>query len=67
MSLTRFETALPDTMTIENAVRAMIEGDGRIKLPLCYETIGGFPIFEHLAECQQIMERRYDSALEYGT
>jgi hypothetical protein len=67
MSLTRFETALPDTMTIENAVRAMIEGDGRIKLPLCYETIGGFPIFEHLAECLQIMERQYDSALEYGT
>jgi hypothetical protein len=67
MPLTRFEKALPDAMTIEDAIRAMIEGDGRIKLPLCYETIIGFPVLEHLAECCLILERRYDSALEYGT
>jgi hypothetical protein len=64
MSLARFETALPDTMTIEGAVRAMIEGDDRIKLPMCYETVG-FPFFDRLVECCSIMERRYDSSLEY--
>ena len=67
MSLARFETALPDTMTIEGAVRTMIEGDGRIRLPLCYDTIIGFPFFEHLAECCRILDRRYESALEYGS
>lgn len=51
-------------MSIEDAVRAMIEGDARVKLPMCYETLG-FPFFDRLAECCRILERRYDSALEY--
>lgn len=67
MSLQRFYSALPESMTIEDAVRVMIEGDGRIKLPLCYDTVIGFPFFDHLEECRRIMEKRYDSALEFAT
>lgn len=66
MSLERFQRAPAENLTVEDAVRLMIEGDNRIKLPACYELIG-FPFFDRIKECVRILERRFDSAIEYET
>jgi hypothetical protein len=44
----------------------MIEGDARLKLPLCYQLVA-LPYFDRIAECRRIVERAYDSALEFGS
>jgi len=64
MSLERFHTALPEWLTVEQAVCAMIDGDNRIKLPMCYETIG-LPFFDRIEECNRIMARLVESSLEF--
>lgn len=42
----------------------MIEGDARLRLPLCYEAIL-LPFFDRITECQRILNRRYDSSLDF--
>ncbi len=44
----------------------MIEGDARLKLPLCHQVVA-LPYFDRIAECKRIVERAYDSALEFGS
>ena len=66
MSINRFQTALPETLSVPDAVQAMIEGDERLRLPLCYQVVA-LPLFDRIAECKDSVGRAYDSALEFGS
>ncbi len=57
---------LPEYITAEDAVRLMIEGDGRLRLPIYYEAAFA-PFFIQLDLCEELLTNLCQSAMQNGS